>query len=248
MHERSGYPLVHIGLLLRILHKSAGNSAAFTLRQINSLESELTRADFTVSVKGAGAMLAMRPELQAMPEKEKLNEAQVKKLKDEAIRLEKVVFAESSTRQYYSVESRRYNSEFLINAPERMFADDVFLRIPAIGRYDFGEAMKCLAFERPTAAAFHMLRGTEGLLQAVYKRRVRQNRLARPSWGPMVDQLRAITRRPLNIVALDTLDLIRRGYRNPTAHPEAMYSLAEAEDLLGLCIDVVNKISTEVAT
>ena len=45
---------------------------------------------------------------------------------------------------------------------------------------------------------------------------------------------------------LENLDLIRRSFRNPTAHPEKSYDIDEAQDLFGLCIDVVNRMAREL--
>lgn len=45
---------------------------------------------------------------------------------------------------------------------------------------------------------------------------------------------------------LDNFDYIRVNYRNPTQHPELRYSLDEAQDLFGLCIDSANRVVKEI--
>ena len=63
----------------------------------------------------------------------------------------------------------------------------------------------------------------------------------RRMWGPLVSQMRQRTRRPPESL-LSNLDNIRVSYRNPTQHPDAVYDIHMAQDLFGLCIDVVNQM------
>jgi len=44
----------------------------------------------------------------------------------------------------------------------------------------------------------------------------------------------------------DHLDHIRRSFRNPTQHPDKIYDIQEAQDLFGLCVDAVNRMSRSV--
>jgi len=43
-----------------------------------------------------------------------------------------------------------------------------FDKLPSMTKYDFQEAVKCLVFDRPTAAAFHSLRAVEKALRQYY--------------------------------------------------------------------------------
>ena len=67
-------------------------------------------------------------------------------------------------------------------------------------------------------------------------------------WGPMISALRPKSRNkpPANI--LDTLDLVRVTYRNPTQHPETRYDVESAQDLMGLCISVISDMADELPT
>ena len=71
-----------------------------------------------------------------------------------------------------------------------LFAPNVLNSLPPIAQFDFGEAGKCIAFERPTAAAFHILRATEGVLRFYYIRMIRHGRISTLMWGPVVADLR----------------------------------------------------------
>jgi len=65
-------------------------------------------------------------------------------------------------------------------------------------------------------------------------------------WGPMITELRAKrTNRPPQVL-LDSLDNIRVYYRNPTQHPDAIYDIDSAQDLFGVCIDVIGKMASEL--
>ena len=100
-----------------------------------------------------------------------------------------------------------------------------------------------LAFELPTAAAFHFLRGTEEALRDFYLKSVKRDRIKEPRmWGPIVSHLRT-RKKPPPALLLDNLDSLRSNFRNPTQHPEKVFDLDEAQDLLALAIDSINRMS-----
>ena len=103
---------------------------------------------------------------------------------------------------------------------------------------------KAIAFELPTAAAFHQLRCVEGALKHYYQCVIKRNRLPdkQKMWGPMIDQLRSKKTNKPPVELLDTLDRIRVNFRNPTNHPEKEYDTDEAQDLFGLCVDALNRL------
>ena len=120
-------------------------------------------------------------------------------------------------------------------------AKGVFEALPDISKYDFMEAGKCIAFERATAAAFYTMRGTEGVLRHYYCSIIKRGRVAKLMWYDMVQHLRKRRDAPPKAL-LDNLDNIRLNFRNPTQHPEARYDMDEAQDLLSLSIDAINRI------
>jgi hypothetical protein len=56
----------------------------------------------------------------------------------------------------------------------------------------------------------------------------------------MVEHLRKRSDAPPRSL-LDGLDNIRHNFRNPTQHPEAIYDIQEAQDLLSLSLDAVGR-------
>ena len=62
----------------------------------------------------------------------------------------------------------------------------------------------------------------------------------------MLTALRNMKKNKLSSDLLDLLDRIRDKYRNPTQHPELKYTIDEAQDLLGVCIEAINKTMKEI--
>jgi hypothetical protein len=110
------------------------------------------------------------------------------------------------------------------------------------------EAGKCIAFERPTAAAFHLMRATEAVLRAFYFQHVQRNRIQQMLWGPVVQDLRGRRKFGGNerfSVLFANLDNIRLSFRNPTQHPDKTYDIQEVQDLWGLCVDVISRMAKD---
>lgn len=137
---------------------------------------------------------------------------------------------------------KRYDVDNLLNNINSLFTPSVFDEFHDIAKIDFIEAGKCVAFERPTAAAFHILRATEANLRHYYETMVKQNRIKSRMWGPIVQDLRNKTKTKKHIALNNHLDNIRVSFRNPTQHPEALYDIHEVQDLLAVCIDVNNRM------
>jgi hypothetical protein len=157
-----------------------------------------------------------------------------------ATAVESTLIAESNGTFAHVTRDKRYSTEKLLNDMAFLMAPGVFDFLPEVARYDFGEAGKCIAFERPTAAAFHLMRGTEDVLRWFYKTIVKRGR-KQLMWGPMVTHL-ASRRDAPPAVLLSNLDNLRKNFRNPTQHPEKIYDIQEAQDLLALSLDVVNRM------
>jgi hypothetical protein len=154
---------------------------------------------------------------------------------------------ESTKLRAYIVAEKRLPVEKLLSDVASMFGKNVFEALPDLAQYDFKQAGKCIAFEVPTAAAFHTLRGTEGVLRSYYAALVptdgkRSNLL----WGAIVLELRNMKTDLPAKELLDNLDNIRTSFRNPTQHPEKVYDLDEAQDLFNLCVDVVNRMAKDL--
>ena len=170
----------------------------------------------------------------------KLTAEEASNLKGIMIDLQKTLIAESGGQMAFVVTDKRSDVNKLLSNVAALMAPGVFESLPEIAKYDFDEGGKCIAFERPTAGAFHLLRGTESVLRQFYCSIVKRDR--EPLlWGPILAHLKKRRKKP-PAELLDHLDNIRRSFRNPTQHPEKIYDIQEAQDLFSLCIDVVNRM------
>lgn len=170
---------------------------------------------------------------------------------DEAIELANItndvistLVAEARGNVAFIVTDKRIDVNKLLSDVPALMAPNIFESLPDIAAYDFIEAGKCIAFERATAAAFHLVRGTEAVLRHFYCSVVKRSRVEL-LWKQVVDHLRSRQKPPPKPL-LDNLDNIRHSFRNPTQHPDKIYDIQEVQDLFGLCIDVINRMIVEL--
>lgn len=113
---------------------------------------------------------------------------------------------------------------------------------------DLDQAGKCIAFDLPTAAAFHLLRGTEAVLRKYYDRIVPGAKKATPkmpNWGVYIKLLKE---HGAEVKITSLLDHLRDAYRNPVLHPEENYADQSAQVLFGVCVSAIVMMVTEIAT
>jgi hypothetical protein len=222
-------------------------------RVVKNLEVFLEQLDslgLSVSAKAAKQedVPDLLQELKATEPGSVLSQMQANRLDERLLVVQKVLRAEASEKYAFVTSAKRWDIQCLLNSPDSLFGDGIYGQLDAIAAFDFGEACKCIAFERSTAAVFHLMRGTEAVLRAFYCHTVKQKRLPveRRMWGPMVEKLRARSKPPPKAL-LDNLDSIRVNFRNPTQHPDEIHGIDRAQDLLGLVIPVVNDMVREMS-
>jgi hypothetical protein len=210
----------------------------------------LEKLELTVTATAArqqGLPILLK-EFEKASSKALLTKPQAENLKGKIRDVRKTLFAETVGKRAFITTPKRWDVDRLLTDPGALFAADVFDALEGGAAYDFSEACRCLAFECSTAAAFHMMRGTESVLRSFYCHVVRRNRLEERQrmWGPMIKALEARSKPPPKAL-LDNLDTIRENFRNPTQHPDAIYTSDEAQDLFGLVVPVVNRMVQEIA-
>jgi len=151
-----------------------------------------------------------------------------------------VIGAELQGKIVYVITEKRIKVEKLLDEIKDLFAQNIFNELPDLPRFDFKEGGKCIAFERSTAGAFHILRGMEGIVRWFFDK-LNSSSGCKDNWGNIVINLKSLSVPPPSEI-LDQLDAIRVNYRNPTAHPELTYTNDDVQDLLSECIAVVNRI------
>jgi hypothetical protein len=242
MYDLSPYLFIYIGLIIRLLHHAQGFNIGIIIGEGEKLANNLIQADFAVSSAGLRDLKQFLDELKKEDAPDRIiTSEELQRMSDIMLIVEKMVYAEAQTKKIYILTEPRFSLDSLINKPWQMFAKGVFICLPKIAAYDVSEAFMCIVLSRATATAFHILRATEATLREYYCQVVKRGRVKQTMWGNMVNHLR--TRRKPDESLLQRLDYIRDTYRNPTSHPEARYTIEQAQDLLGLCIDVINAMS-----
>lgn len=233
------------GVFRYLLHAQEGwpvHVKEYVLPNINLLLGRLEKFELTVTQRAAWRLVQLRDELAESASDAKLTAEQASRLTEIMDTLEKTLLAETGGKVAFIVVDKRIDVNKLLSDVPALLAPGVFHSLPDIAQYDLMEAGKCIAFERPTAAAFHLLRGTEAMLRQFYCGVVKRGQVKRLCWGPMVESLRKRKTKPPPAPLLDNLDNIRRSFRNPTQHPEKIYDIQEVQDLFGLCVDALDRM------
>jgi hypothetical protein len=137
---------------------------------------------------------------------------------------------------YFVSRKLGYETPLLIEEAERLLPDAVRAEVPeAIS--DIQQAGKCIAFEIPTAAGFHIVRATEAVIRKYYA--VVVGKAPKPkmrNWGTYIKNLQTAG---ADSRVTGFLDHIREAYRNPVLHPEETLSSQDAQVLLGVCVSAI---------
>jgi hypothetical protein len=133
---------------------------------------------------------------------------------------------------YFITKQRGYDVSDLITQAEVLFPAELIAKVPeAIP--DIQQAGKCIAFEIPTAAGFHLMRALELVLRLYFDAVCKGE--PRPNTNNMGDYLATMTQKGLgDPKAIAVLKQIKDLHRNEFIHPETTLSLDEAIGLLGI--------------
>lgn len=237
---------IWVGTCMRYLQDAkAGNKIhgeGLVLVNIRSFFDELAKLGLHVTERAANELEKIKKNFEAKPADSRLSMEEAQELSKTMGEIRLTFEAETKGIFAYFVTDKRFDVKKLLENVELLFNPDVFDASPETAQYDFKEAGLCIAFERPTAAAFHILRGTEDVLRFFYKKYIRPAKKDL-TWGQILHELKNKTKgKKPEVVLLNNLDNIRNSFRNPTQHPEKIYDIHEAQDLFSLCIDVVNRM------
>ena len=248
MISRSIYPYFWFGTCVRYLQDSKAGypigdeESGGVLNNLVRFFSYLDELNLQVTKRATSGLKDILEEFRKAEKGTFLTSKQAEELRGLMEDIRKTLEAELRGFEAYITTPKRIDIKRLTEDVASLFSPATFNKLPRIAQYDFGEAGKCIAFERSTAAAFHILRGTEAVFRAFYCVLVHQKRCDL-MWGSMIADLRKRRKGKSHSVLLDNLDNIRRSFRNPTQHPEATYDINEVQDLWGLCVDPVNRMA-----
>jgi hypothetical protein len=214
---------------------------------IDSLLLNLEDLNFKVTLSAASELRELRQKFEEYDTTARISLFDKGKLRDIMVKLRYTSRAEARTLDAYVLSEKRFDVGRLARSPDSFLALGTFGKLPEIARFDLKEAGKCIAFELPTAGAFHLLRAAEDTLRSYFKTFFKRGSVNKMSWGQLVDRLRSKPRKPKpDEVLLHHLDHIRKNFRNPTDHPEMMYDSDQVQDLLALVTDALNRMSKQL--
>lgn len=244
MRSTNTYEFILIGLRIRYLQSLETDNPVEAIKEtIEKFHESLDHVGFEVSLIAFQLFLDnCWNEIEAIKKEDKIDGVLAEKIMDEMMTVESTVFAEACTKKVYTIPQRRYNGKYLSETHEKLLKAGIYDHLSDITKFDFDSACRCILYGESTASAFHILRTTEGVLKQYYFHYKKTGRLKKPMWGPMSVELRAKKTNKPDPTILNSLDVVRISYRNPTQHPDAIYDIESAQDLFGVCIDLINKM------
>lgn len=163
-------------------------------------------------------------------------------------RLETVMSEECQAIDTYFVSQKgAYATSDLVERSEIVFPESLRNRLQGKTVADIRAAGRCLAFDNPTAAGFHILRAIESEMSQYFHRVTGKSLPTRMrNWGIYLNSLRKADGHDPKVV--EFLDQIRTSYRNPITHPEVNLESDEAEVLLGVAVAAIRQMILATAT
>lgn len=128
------------------------------------------------------------------------------------------------------------NLELLIEGAKDFFRTSVWRKLKRDAKKDLNECCKCILFELPTSAGIMALRATESVLRNYYKAKTSNSVATINNWNQILQQLRATS---ADKSLLGHLDYLRKNLRNTLAHPEAVLSQKDAENIFPMIVTTI---------
>jgi len=168
---------------------------------------------------------------------------QLRQIASDLTALEIVLNAElSGLDVYYISQKGIYATPDLIERAENALPEEIKTLLTARTRGDINQAGRCLAFDLPTAAGFHIMRATESVLLAYHAAFVGKPPNSR-NWGAYLADLKGTKAEPKT---LGILQQIKDLHRNPTMHEEVLTG-NEAFVLFGIGLSAIITMVEEMA-
>jgi len=161
---------------------------------------------------------------------------------------EYVFSAELAGAALYLVEQvGAYKTSILIDAADSVFPANIRSQLPPHAVNDIKAAGRCLAFELPTAAGFHIARAVETVLLKYFPALPMKVPRFR-NLGRYIEALKKEgVKKGVDAKVLAALDQFRDLYRNPIMHPDAVLSIDEAQILFNLAQSAISAIILDIA-
>lgn len=146
-------------------------------------------------------------------------------------KFEPVMIAELQAASIFYVAPRGgFDTERLIDEGVMLFPESILAKVPEC-KGDLRQAAKCIAFDLPTAAGFHLHRANEAVLRHYFDYEAgHEERPKVLSMGTLLGELKKIEKGDKRIIA--ALDNIKEFHRNPLMHPD--HTLADVNEAIDL--------------
>jgi hypothetical protein len=148
---------------------------------------------------------------------------------------------------FWAQQKGIYRTEDLIDHAEMHLPDSVMGYLSAQAKIDLKAAGRCLAFNLPTATAFHVWRALEVTFGEYYValsgKSFETAKIAR-NWGAYI---KALNDAGADAKITGNLDHIRAVYRNPVMHPNVNVQPEEAFGLVGIGFSAMTQVLNEIA-
>lgn len=169
----------------------------------------------------------------------------IKEISDEAKAFEIAFVDELSAQPAYLVTPKGgYSLDTILSSPEKLFHNDLLSYVPAV-QDDIEQAAKCLAFEVPTAAAFHLFRIIESVVRTYWDFVTdKKDHPEQQNLGVYLNDLEKEDKADKKIIS--TLKHIKDLYRNPITHPQESLTVDTAIALFGIVNSAIIQIIEEM--
>ena len=182
--------------------------------------------------------------LEAAPEHRKeVLQARAGQIQEQAARLNMVLDTDLGHQPVFHVFPKRaYDVAILTSDATQLLSPHVRNALSEEEAFNIAEAGRCLAFEVPTSAAFHLFRAMDSLLQR-YVVLVIGKKPRNRNWGAYIKDLEAaeVDKRVTGILAH-----IKDYFRNPIVHPEARVDVERALSLVGIAESAISMVVEDI--
>lgn len=160
-------------------------------------------------------------------------------------RFEKELEHDSRELNVFSVEDKgTHSATKLLEDAALNLPSDIRVRLTGESLEDIKAAGRCLAFDTPTASAFHILRGVEPLILQYRNALLGTSvKLKSRNWGAYIREL-ATHGADARVVGM--LNHIKDFYRNPIMHPEETLTSDQALSLFHACLSAIVQLDAAI--
>jgi hypothetical protein len=143
---------------------------------------------------------------------------------------------------FHVFPKRAYDVSILTSDATQIFSQQVRDFLNEEENFNIREAGRCLAFEVPTAAGFHLFRALDSILQR-YVRVVRGSLPKNRNWGQYI---KCLDEAGVDKKITGVLFQIKEFHRNPIVHPEKRLDVEEALSLVGIAESALSMMVAEI--